>query len=46
MDPIIDFLAEDHVANNEKEAYRICRMAPQFWLSKDRNDRAPRRDMW
>lgn len=36
MDPIVDFLAEDHLPNNEKEAERIHRTATRFWLSKDR----------
>jgi len=36
MDPIIDFLAEDHIPNNEKEVDRLCRMAPRFWLFEDR----------
>ena len=36
MNPIIDFLAEDKVPNDEKEAKKIRRVAPQYWLSADR----------
>ena len=36
MDPIIDFLAEDRVPDDEKEANRIRREAPRYWLSVDR----------
>ena len=35
MDPIIDFLAEDRVPNNEKEADRVRRVATRYWLSTD-----------
>ena len=35
MDPIIDFLAEDRVSNNEKEAKKIHRVASRYWLSVD-----------
>ena len=35
MDPIIDFLVEDHVPNNEKEAKRICGTAARYWLFED-----------
>ena len=30
MDPIIDFLVEDRVPNDENEANRIRRMAPRY----------------
>ena len=36
MDPIIDFLAEDRVPDDEKEANRIHRVAARYWLSADR----------
>ena len=36
MDTIIDFLAEDRVPDDEKEANRVCRVAAQYWLSADR----------
>ena len=36
MDPIIDFLAEDRVPEDEKEAKKICRVASRYWLSADR----------
>ena len=35
MDPIIDFLAEDRVPDDEKEAKRIRRVASRYWLSTD-----------
>lgn len=35
IDPIIDFLANDHVLNNEKEAERVPRIAARYWLSED-----------
>ena len=35
MDPIIDFLAEDRILDNEKEANKIRRVATRYWLSKD-----------
>ncbi|XP_050280675.1 uncharacterized protein LOC126721668 [Quercus robur] len=35
MNPIIDFLAEDKVPNDEDEAKKIHRVAPQYWLSSD-----------
>ena len=35
MDPIIDFLAEDRVPDDEKEAKKIRRVASQYWLSAD-----------
>jgi len=33
MDPIIDFLAEDCVPTDEKEAERLHRVATRYWLS-------------
>ena len=36
MDPIIDFLAEDRVLANEKEAEKVHRAAAWYWLSVDR----------
>jgi len=36
MDLIINFLVEDHLPNDEKEAERICRITARFWLSEDR----------
>ena len=36
MNPIIDFLAKDKVPDNEKEAKKIRRVAPRYWLSADR----------
>ena len=33
MDPIIDFLAEDQVSDDEKEAGRVCRVTARYWLS-------------
>ena len=36
IDPIIDFLAEDRVLDDEKEANTVHRVAPQYWLSADR----------
>ena len=35
MDSIIDFLAEDRVLDNEKEANKVHRVATQYWLSAD-----------
>ena len=35
MDPIIDFLAEDRVTDDEKEANKIRRMVVRYWLSTD-----------
>ena len=35
MDPIIDFLAKDHVPNTEKEAKKVCKVAARYWLSVD-----------
>ena len=36
MNPIIDFLAEDRVPDDEKEANKIRRVVARYWLSKDR----------
>ena len=36
MNPIIDFLAEDKVPDDEKEAKKIRRVAPRYWLLADR----------
>ena len=36
MNSIIDFLAEDKVPNDEKEAKKIRRVVPWYWLSTDR----------
>ena len=36
MNPIIDLLAEDKVPDDEKEAKKIHRVAPRYWLSADR----------
>ena len=35
MDSIVDFLAEDHVLEDENEASRIHQVAPRYWLSVD-----------
>ena len=35
MDPIINFLAEDRVPNDEKEAGRVRQVAVRYWLSAD-----------
>ena len=36
MDPIINFLAEDRISNDEKEANKIRQVATWYWLSTDR----------
>ena len=36
MDPIINFLAEDQVPGDEKEANRVRRVVTRYWLSTDR----------
>lgn len=33
MDPIIKFLAEDHLPNEGKEVDKVCKIANRFWLS-------------
>ena len=35
MDPIINFLAEDRIPDNEKEANKIRRVASRYWLSNE-----------
>ena len=35
MDPIINFLAEDRLPADTKEADRVRRMAARYWLSAD-----------
>ena len=35
MKPIIDFLVEDWVLDDKKEANRVRRVAIQYWLSTD-----------
>ena len=36
IDPIIDFLADDRVPADEKEAGKVRRVAARYWLSIDR----------
>ena len=36
MDPIIEFLAEDRISDDENEANKICQVASRYWLSVDR----------
>ena len=36
MDPIIDFLAEDQMPDDEKEAGKVRKVAARNWLSADR----------
>ena len=36
MDPIIDFLAEDRVPDDEKEANRVRQIASRYWLLVNR----------
>ena len=36
MNPIIDFIAENKVPDDEKEAKKIRRVASRYWLSADR----------
>ena len=36
MDPIIKFLVEDRVLDDESEANKIRRLAPRYWLSANR----------
>ena len=35
MDPIVDFLAEDQVSDDEKDASKVRRVAAWYWLSVD-----------
>ena len=37
MDPIIKFLAEDRIPDDESEANKVCRAASRYWLSANRN---------
>ena len=30
MDPIVDFLAEDHIPDDEKEASKVCQIAFRY----------------
>jgi len=36
MNPIIDFLVEDHMLADEKEVEKVCRTAARYWLSVNR----------
>ena len=36
MDPIIDFLADDRIPDDKKEANKIHRVATRYWLFRDR----------
>ena len=36
MDPIIEFLAEDRISDDESKANKIRRVASRYWLSADR----------
>ena len=36
MEPIIEFLTEDRMSNDESEANKIHRVASRYWLSADR----------
>ena len=36
MDPIIEFLAEDRIPDDESEAKKIRRIASRYWLLADR----------
>ena len=36
MGPIIDFLADDWVPDNEKKANRVRQIASRYWLSADK----------
>ena len=36
MDPIIEFLAEDRILENESEVNKIYRIASWYWLSANR----------
>ena len=36
MDPIVDFLAKDHIPDDEKEASKVRQIAFRYWLSVDR----------
>ena len=36
MDSIVDFLAEDRIPDDEKEASKVHRVASRYWLSADK----------
>ena len=36
MDSIIDFLAEDRISDDEKEASKVRQVASRYWLSADK----------
>ena len=36
MDPIVDFLVEDRIPDDEKKASKVRRIASWYWLSTDR----------
>ena len=36
MDPIVDFLVEDRIPDDEKEASKVRRIASWYWLTTDR----------
>ena len=36
MDPIINFLAEDHASADEKEAEKVRRTVARYWFFADR----------
>ena len=36
MNPIIEFLVEDRIPDDENEANKICWVASRYWLSADR----------
>ena len=36
MNPIIEFLVEDRIPDDENEANKICWVASRYWLSTDR----------
>ena len=36
MDPIMDFLANDWIPDDEKEVSKVRRVAARYWLSEDR----------
>ena len=36
MDSIVDFLAEDRISDDKKEASKVHRVASRYWLSADK----------
>ena len=36
MDSIVDFLAEDRIPDDKKEASKVHRVASRYWLSADK----------